>query len=303
MYKKLVLSTFTILSLNLGLNSFATPYVNHFEKTFYSFDHTRLFEQSWVPFGKPKAVVIIMHGLKDRSELYSDFAKKLADNNYAVYAFDLRGHGKSGGERVYIDSFEEYINDFDLFFKNVQQREKGSPIFLMGHSMGGAIVARYIIEREPDIKGFILSAPAIKEGKDISPDLISATKKVASIFPRLKVLELKDNLFSRDPDTVKKNQNDPLISHENGPAKTAAELLDTLVFIQNNLEKINKPFLDLHGTADQITNPEGSKMLYEKASSTDKTLKNYDGLYHDLLHEPEKDKVSNDILEWFNKHN
>ncbi|MBS2026446.1 MAG: lysophospholipase [Deltaproteobacteria bacterium] len=257
-----------------------------------------LFAQSWRPDGAPKAALVIVHGLKDYSTRYSAFADQAVQHGYAVYAFDLRGHGKSAGDRVTIDSFDDYLGDLDKVMAMVRTREPGKPVFLFGHSMGGCIVTLYTLRQKPDLKGLILSGPALKPGDDVSKFLIASTHIVSAVAPGLPVLDLPNANFSRDPQVVADMDKDPLVSQGKGPAHTAAQLLDAMEEIDSKMEQLQAPLFDLHGTADKLTNPEGSKELVKRAASTDKTLKLYEGLYHDLLHEPERAQVMSDILAW-----
>lgn len=278
----------------------------HQEGRFLGVKETSLFEQSWSPISDhTRGVVIMVHGLKDHSDRYSEVARKLTQNGFAVYAFDLRGHGDSEGRRVWTDSFDDYINDLELFYDYVRKERPSLPIYLFGHSMGGAIVTTFVLnsknlETRP-VEGLILSAPALKPGEDINGFLIGVTKVLGSITPSLAVLELDDSKFSRDPKVVEEMKKDPLIYQGKGPARTAKELLKAIANIQEKMNRITIPFITLHGTKDGLTNPDGSRDLLKNAIAEDKSIRIYEGMYHDLLHEPEKDKVYADMLAWLNK--
>lgn len=257
-----------------------------------------LYQQAWRPQGPIKAVLVVMHGLRDHSDRYGLLAETLTAKGYAVYAFDIRGHGKSAGQRVWVESFDDYVADFASFVEEVRVREAGKPIFLFGHSMGGAIVTLYTLGKHPAISGVVLSAPALMPGSNVSPFLIGMTGFLGRVAPGLPVLELKSEDFSRDPKVVAAMDADPLIEGKPGPARTAAELLGALGRIQTQVASLDVPVLALHGSADRVTNPEGSKQLVQRAMASDKTLKVYDGAFHDLLHEPERDQVLADISGW-----
>lgn len=276
----------------------AATAAGHEEGAFVGAGGVRLYEQWWRPAGSPRAVVVLVHGLKDHSARYSAFAERLVGRGYAVHALDLRGHGMSLGERAFVNSFDEYLDDLDVFLDRVRQREPGKAIFLFGHSMGGAIVTLYALAHPTEIKGLVLSGAALKVGSDVSGFLVGATKIIADIGPDLPVMELADDAFSRDPAAVRDMVNDPLILHIKGPARTAEQVLSAIDRIQGSMESLTVPVLILHGTADRLTNPEGSQELAQRAKSSDKTLKLYPGLYHDLLHEPEKETVEGDIVGW-----
>lgn len=272
-----------------------TSVSEHGEGSFTGAEGVKLFEQWWRP-AEVKAVMVIVHGLKDHSTRYAEFADLLARRGYAVRAFDLRGHGSSEGRRVYIDSFDEYVADLETFIASVQKREPGKPIFLFGHSMGGAIVTKFTLDKRPALAGLILSGPALHA--DVSGFTKVSTKFVAFLAPRLAVFSLDLDKFSRDPKAVQECKADPLVDPGNGPARTAARLLGAMDEIGEHMEEVTVPLLAMHGGADVITDPEGTRELVRRAKSADKTLKIYDGLYHDLLHEPEKAQVMADIAAW-----
>ncbi|HVY61070.1 MAG TPA: lysophospholipase [Planctomycetota bacterium] len=263
---------------------------NFGKTTFAARDGVHLFEQA--------AALVVVHGLKDHSSRYADLAKALVARGFAVHAFDLRGHGRSGGDRVWVDDFSQYLDDLDVFLARVRAAEPGRPIFLMGHSMGGAIVALYAIEKQPAIAGLVLSAPAIR--LDVLAPTRASAHAASTLTPRLAIMSLDDDRFSRDAAVVKAMREDPLVYDDNGPARTAGELLNAISEIQDRMEELRAPLLILHGTADEITSPEGSRELARRAGSTDKTLDLYDGYYHDLLHEPAPDRarVLADLTAW-----
>ena len=286
------------VGLTIASASAAAQPLVHEEGRFAGAGGLELYDQAWRPAGPARAVLVVLHGLKDHSSRYAALAQALVDRGFAVYAFDLRGHGESPGERVWVDSFDQYLDDLDAFMKLVRQREPGRPVFLFGHSMGGGIAALWTITRQPDLAGLVLSGPALKPGAGVSRFLIGATKILSAVAPHLKVLDLKDEDFSRDPAVVAAMKVDPLVDHKPGPARTAAELLRAFERIEAHMEDVRVPLLDMHGTEDRLTNPEGSRELVARASSKDKTLKLYPGLYHDLLHEPEKAQVMADMVAW-----
>jgi acylglycerol lipase len=260
-------------------------------------DGTQLLARHWVPTQTQRGVLVIMHGLKDHSARYADFAREAAGRGYAVYAFDLRGHGRSAGPRVAPDDWNDYVDDLDRFLALVQAREPGSPIFLFGHSMGGAIAARTAEVHQPRLAGLILSGPAL--AIDAPPLLIPFTRIAPPDFPALK-LDNRD--FSSDPSAAAAMARDPLISQPPGPASTAAGLVEGIHQIWTHIDHLTMPLLALHGTADRLTAPAGSRMLVDTAPAADKSLHIYNGLFHDLIHEPKGAEVRADILAWLDAH-
>ena len=268
--------------------------VTHGEGGFEGEKGVKLFEQWWTPAGEPRAVLVIVHGLKDHSTRYAAFADRLAQHGYEVRAFDLRGHGSSEGARAYVSDFDEYAQDLDRFVARV--RRSGKPLFVLGHSMGGAIATDWVLTRKPALDGLVLSGAALQA--DVSGFTAGLTRLLGAVLPALAVFSLDLDRFSRDPAVVAQCKADPLIDRGNGPARTAAQLLRGIDFIRGRFEEVTVPLLALHGGADVITPPGGSRELVRRAASADKTLKIYDGLAHDLLHEPERQQVMADIAAW-----
>ncbi len=274
----------------------------HTEGTFEGSGGIRLYEQSWVPAGPPRGVLVLVHGLKDHSSRYDAVARQLNDAGFAVHAFDLRGHGKSEGPRVLVRSFQEYVDDLGIFVKRVTERHGDRPILVFGHSMGGAIVTLFALSPGKGIRGFALSAPGLKVTDDVTRGRVRAVKFIAKIAPGAHVYYVPNALFSRDAKVVEEMDRDPLIDQRKLPARLAVEFLGAMTEIRARESEITLPFLVMHGTGDRLTNPEGSKDLHRRASSTDKTLKLYPDLYHDLLHEPEQAAVMQEILRWLESH-
>ncbi len=263
-------------------------------------DGTQLYARHWATAEAPKAVVVIMHGLKDHADHYQAFAARLTAAGYGVYAFDLRGHGRSAGPRVAPKHWLDYVDDLDAFLEQVTAKEPGKPVFLFGHSMGGAIATLSAIRHRASLAGLILSAPALQV--DAPPLLLAATQMAGALTPGAKALDLANEDFSSDPSVGKAMSADPLISQGPGPARTAAGLIGAMELIWAHTDGLTLPILDLHGTRDALTAPSGSRALIAAAPSTDKTLRIYEGLYHDLLHEPKGKQVEDDILAWLGAH-
>jgi acylglycerol lipase len=275
--------------------------VEHKEGVFAGVRDAQLYAQSWRPAqGTPRAAVVLVHGLKDHSGRYAALAERLAQQGFAVHAFDLRGHGRSEGMRVWVDAFDDYLGDLDLFVHRVQTDEPGRPILLFGHSMGGAIATLYTLGHQADVKGLALSAAAL--ATDVSGATAGGTRLVAALSPNAAVFQLDLALFSRDPAMVAANQAAPLVYQPAAPARTARELLAAIDRVQQHMGDLTVPLFVMHGDADKVTPPSGSKALVDRAKSTDKVLKSYPGAFHDLLHEPNKDQVAADLVKWMSDH-
>ncbi len=271
------------------------------ETTFSTADNFDIFEQTW-SCKEAKGVVLITHGVAEHSGRYAHVAQSLVDAGYTVVGFDLRGHGKSSGKRNYINSFQDYLNDLQEVLGRTQHNYPNLPLFLLGHSMGGGIVSLFTIERNPQVKGVLLSAASVKVSDDISPFLQKVSGLISAILPKLPVIKLASTDISKDPAVVEAYDSDPLNYRGGILARTGAELLNATKTITARSKAIDLPILIMHGSADKLADVSGSKMLYANVSSSDKTLKIYEGLYHEILNEPEQDEVKSDIINWLNAH-
>ncbi|MEO8554046.1 MAG: lysophospholipase [Kofleriaceae bacterium] len=268
--------------------------------SFDAHDGTKVWRRHWLPTAPEKGVLIIQHGLRDHSDNYDHLARRAAALGLSVWAMDLRGHARSAGPRVAPDPWHDYVADMDQLVGFVQQAEPGQPIFLFGHSMGGAIVAMEVVEHRERLAGVILSAPVLNLG--VPPLVVASVKMFGVVAPRLGVMNLDPAAFSTDPSVGEAMVKDPLVEQGAGPARTAAGLADATAEIFAHVDRFTLPILALHGTADQLTAPSGSRALIEAAPSSDKTLRIYDGFAHDLVHEPKGVEVEDDVLGWLASH-
>lgn len=276
--------------------------MSHFETSYTTHDGLKLYLQAWMP-ENPKAGMLLVHGLGEHSSRYGHIVEKLNDLGVAVFTFDGRGHGKSaeGKPSAYFDSYKDYLKDIDALFGKVKTYLPGKPCFLYGHSMGGGLVAAYVLKYKPEATGVIMSSPAIKEAEGTSYLLITISGLINKLLPKYKVLKLDVEGVSRIPEEVEKYNTDPLIYHENIPTRTGYELYQMMQFIQSQAENFDLPFLLIHGDADRLTNPKGSELLAQKAKSTDKTFKIFPGAYHELINDLDREEVMKDIVGWVEK--
>jgi acylglycerol lipase len=256
-----------------------------------------IFLRSWRPTGRdPRAVVIICHGVNSHGGQYRWSAEQLVANGYAVYALDLRGRGRSEGERFYVEHVSEYVNDVDSVVQIAKARHRGLPLFLLGHSAGGVVSCTHALAHQDQLAGLICESFAFQVP---APDFaLSLIKGVSRIAPRLRALRLKNEDFSRDPKAVEALNADPLTQNEAQPAKTVAALVRADERLRKEFPRITLPVFILHGTADKATVPGGSQFFYDTAGSRDKTLKLYEGHFHDLLNDVGKEAVIADIKGW-----
>lgn len=270
------------------------------EETFDSKGGLKIFLRSWQPAAAPRSVVIICHGVNSHGGQYLWPAGELVKKGHAVFALDLRGRGKSDGERFYVDDVADYVADVSSVVKIAKARHPGLPVFLLGHSAGGVVSATYTLDNQAELKGFICESFAFQVP---APGFaLAAIKGLSHIAPRLPVLKLKNEDFTRDAAALAALNADPLIAHEVQPAATVAALVRADERLREEFPKITLPVLIMHGTADKATVCEGSQFFYDTAGSADKTLKLYKDHFHDLLADTGKEGVMADITAWIDLH-
>ena len=270
------------------------------EGSFKGVDGIKIFTREWQPASKPRAVVVISHGFNAHSGQYEWVAQQFLSKGLAVYALDHRGRGRSEGERFFVKKFADWTTDLATFIDMVKAREPGLPAFLLGHSAGGVIACVYTLEHQDEIAGLICEDFAYQVP---APDIaLAILKGVSYVAPHAHVFKLKNEDFSRDPAVVAALNADPLIANESQPTETMAEMTRADELLKKSFGQFTLPLLILHGTADKVTKPSGSKEFYEKAGSSDKTLKLYEGYFHDPLADIGKQQVMADIQAWIDAH-
>jgi acylglycerol lipase len=271
------------------------------ESSFQGVGGLKIVTRSWHPSaGKPRALVVIVPGFNSHSGYYQWVAEQFVNNGLAVYALDLRGRGKSDGERFYVAKFADYVNDVATFVTLAKSQDPGLPVFLLGHSAGGVVSCIYTLEHQAEINGLICESFAHEVP---APDFaLAVLKGLSHVAPHAHVLKLNNEDFSRDPKVVESMNNDPLIAHEVQPTQTVAEMVRADERLKKEFGLITLPVLILHGTLDKATKPSGSQRFYDMAGSTDKTLKLYEGHVHDLLNDLDKEVVLADIQRWIDEH-
>ena len=255
-----------------------------------------IYWQAWAP-SATRALVVLAHGASEHSGRYAWTAERLAERGYATWALDHRGHGHSAGPRAYIDRMENAVADVDELVHLAADSQPGVPVFLLGHSAGGCISLAYAIEHQDKLDGLLLSAP-LATLEAASPVERLAGHALSVVAPRLGVYGIDATTVSRDPQVVRDYDADPLNYRGRLPARTLHELASTVGRFPDEVARLTLPMLLMHGTADQLVPPHGTEMLDERAGSEDKTFIRYDGLYHEILNEPERKRVVGDIADW-----
>ena len=261
-------------------------------------DATRLFWQAWDPTASAGGAVVLVHGAAEHGGRYAYVAERLVSEGYAAYAIDHRGHGRSYGPRALISRFDHLVDDLGLFVTRVREDHGGRAPFLVGHSLGGAVALRFAIGHGSDIAGLAVSGPAVAT-KAIPTAVKAATTVLSVLAPRLPVLKIEADAISRDPDVVRAYQRDPLNYNGRLPARTLAEIMRCMDSLPRRVGGLRdsaptSPWIRTIGCA--LRKVVGWSTHWPPRR--DKTLKIYDGLYHEVFNEPERAQVVGDLVEW-----
>jgi len=259
-----------------------------------------LYWQAWLPETELRALVVIAHGASEHSSRYAHVAERLVAAGYVVYAVDHRGHGRSEGKRAQLDRLDKVVADLRAFIESAASRHPGAPVYLLGHSMGGAISIAYAVRHEETLAGLVLSAP-VADPNAAGAVTRGLSRVLSAVAPDLGVYEVDASLVSRDPEVVRSYEGDPLNHHGKLPARTVAELTAAVQRFPTQVPGLRLPLLVMHGSADGLVPEAGSHLVYERAGSEDKTLEIWDGLYHEILNEPERDRVLDLIVTWLDE--
>ncbi|WP_439533276.1 alpha/beta hydrolase [Polymorphobacter sp.] len=256
----------------------------------------RIFVRFWEPAGTPRATIVICHGVNSHGGQYLWAGETLAARGFAVSVLDLRGRGRSEGERFYVESVDDYVDDVSATIERARARHPEAPVFLLGHSAGGVTAVSYALDHQDRLAGLICESFAFRV---YAPNFALKLLEGAShFFPHAHVLRLKMEDFSRDPAWVAQLNADPLTHDEVQPVQTVAALARAGERFEREFSRITLPVLILHGSADKATRPDGSQQFHDAAGSADKTLTLYEGHYHDLLNDLGREQVMDDIIAW-----
>ncbi len=274
--------------------------MEHREGKFRELGNLALYYQCWLPPDTPKAILLVVHGLAEHSGRYLNIVNYFVPAGYAVYSYDQRGHGKSEGSRCYIRRFSEFVEDLNTFIRMVHDEHQKAKIFLVGHSLGATVAVAYAIQHQSEISGLLLSGTVLKVGSTVSPLLVAIAGILSLLLPKLGMTVLDASTLSRDKSVETNYINDPLVFRGKICARLGNELIKTTRELPSRMSDIKLPVLIMHGADDRLSAPEGSRMLFERAGSEDKTLKLYEGFYHEIFNEPEREQVFNDMESWLN---
>lgn len=272
--------------------------MRHIEDNFAGQENFSLHYQGWLPDGEPRAILLVAHGLAEHSGRYRNLVDYFVPQGYAVYGLDHRGHGKSEGIPGYVERFSCFVDDLETFARLIRHQHPTTKTFIVGHSVGGTIATIYAIRHQDDIDGLILSGATLKAGASISAVTIIIARILALLIPKMGLEAIDASAVSQDKAVVDAYINDPLVYRGKISARLGSELLKAMQTLSSQMLEIHLPILIMYGTADRLSEPTGSLMLYERAGSNDKTLKSYEGFHHEIFNEPGREQVFADMQVW-----
>ncbi len=276
--------------------------MKHQEGFFEGVRKAKIYHQSWTPEGESKAAMLLVHGLAEHSGRYMNVVDHFVPLDFAIYGVDHLGHGKSDGTRVFVERFEDFTDTLGNFLSMLKAWQPGKPIFLVGHSMGGLIAPLFALSHQSDLAGLIISAPLSKVPDYISPLVVAVGRVLSAILPKVGIQEIDAEGVSRDPAVVKAYDEDPLVFRGKTTARLAAEMLAAMQRLQVDAAKIELPALIMQGGEDKLVDTDCAAALHDVLGSSDKTLKVYSGLFHEIFNEPERDQVFADMQTWLEAH-
>ncbi|MEQ3554628.1 lysophospholipase [Pseudonocardia nematodicida] len=256
-----------------------------------------LYWQGRLPEHDPTGVLLVSHGIGEHSGRYGSVSDALLPEGWAVYGLDHRGHGRSGGARVHVRRYDDFLQDFETFRREVVSRHPGLPVFLLGHSLGGQIALGYALRHQDRLSGLVLSAPALASDTVPAP-LVPVLSLVARVLPTVRPVGIDTSLISSDPDVVADYRADPLVHHGKPTLALGAAVYAQMDTLPDRAAQLRVPLLIQHGTADRLTDPAGTRILDERSGAPDTTVRWYEGLWHEIYHEPGRQAPLDDLRRW-----
>jgi alpha-beta hydrolase superfamily lysophospholipase len=257
--------------------------------------------REWLPDGDARGTVVIVHGINEHGGRYEHVAERLVRDGWMVAALDHRGHGLSGGRRAAVERFDDWVTDLDSYLRGVLT-DAPRPVFMLGHSLGGLIATVYALRHQDSLAGLILSSPSVMPPTNLSPSTVRMGRLLSRWASNLPVVALRLDAVSRDPAVVQAYREDPLVHLGKVRARTGAEVLRAIEEVHRDISRLRLPVLALQGTDDLLVDPHSARWVDEHTGSTDHTLRIYDGLYHEVFNEPERETVLDDVAGWLAAH-
>jgi alpha-beta hydrolase superfamily lysophospholipase len=260
-------------------------------------DDLPLFRRAWLP-SEPKRAVVVIHGFAEHSGRYEGLGSWFAERGHAVHAYDHRGHGHSAGERGHVERFSDFLDDAERMVEQVRREHPGLPLVLVGHSMGGLILAALLRERRPDVTAAVSSGAALALAERMPRAQVAAARLLRRLTPRLSIAAGLDvEGLSRDPEVIRRYVDDPLVFRRL-TVSLAVELHDASRRTAEGGSGVQLPMLLLHGERDSLCPPEGSRRFHAAIPEGRSQLRVYPELRHEIFNEPEAEQVFRDALQW-----
>jgi acylglycerol lipase len=273
----------------------------HVEGRLAGLRDVELYWRGRLPSGEPTGVLLISHGLGEHAGRYGNVEGALVPDGWAVYGLDHRGHGRSGGRRAHLVRYDDWLADLDTFRRLVVTRHPGLPMFLLGHSMGGQIALAYALEHQQVLRGLVLSAPALASNA-VPEAAVPVLRALAKVAPTLRPAGIDVTKISKDPSVVATYRADPLVHHGHPTLGLSLALYAQFPVLPERARALRLPVLIQHGTLDGLADPSGSRLLEANCGSPDQTVHWYEGLWHEIYNEPERERPLSDLREWLAAH-
>lgn len=272
--------------------------VRHYEGKFEASGGTRLFWQNWTATDQPLCALLLVHGFGEHSGRYPYLVEHLCAANIAVFSFDLRGHGKSDGRRGHITTMEDYRGDIAAFVAKIQSENPGLPTFVYGHSMGSLLVLDFVLRHPEGLAGTIISGSGLEPAGVATAPVVFLARLLSVVWPVFPIkLPVDASALMRDENEISAYENDPLV-HNVSTARMANELLNTIDWIKDHPQALQIPILMVHGEADRVNLPSGSRKFISGVVFPDKELLLYPDGYHEMHNDFDRDAVLTDITGW-----
>jgi alpha-beta hydrolase superfamily lysophospholipase len=276
--------------------------MKRFESNWQNKEGLNFYIQGWEPEQKPKAVIALIHGLGEHTGRYTHVGEAFNNAGYTLVGFDLRGHGKSDGARGHFPSIDAVMQDINEFFGLVRGRyPKDTLFFIYGHSLGGLLTLTFVLKKQPDVKGVVVTAPGLRSALQEQKFKVMLANVLGTIAPTITLASgLDPQTLSHDQKVVDAYVNDPLV-HDKTSTGLGKSALSAIDFAFANASKFSAPLLVMVGSEDKLTYPSGGQDFI-KIVPGDVTFKLWDGMYHEIHNEPGKAEVLNYAIQWMNDH-
>lgn len=276
--------------------------MKHIEFQWRNHHEVPILGQGWLPDGAARGAVCLVHGIGEHVGRYAHVAEAFNAAGYALLAHDICGHGCSGGAKGHIESYADLLHDITHLLEETAQRYPALPHFLYGHSLGGNLVLNYALRNRPKLAGVIATGPQLRLAFEPPASKVFMARVMSRVYPAYsQATGLETAALSRDPEVVRAYENDPLVHDRISTRLYIEAIVEAAQWALDHAGEFSLPLLLMHGGADRLTSPEGSRAFAAKVRG-DCTLKIWDGLYHEIHNEPEKDQVIGFMVNWLNRH-